>query len=143
MNSTLMTTARRCVKRQFRSIVSNVRSRSISNGCKVDRDTLKAAADHAAHVALTYMQGKRVIDSYAFNVFVDQHHLLCEREIPVRAVPGDALGDSGLIVSSDGTGRGIVLGSTPRSTHDGFTVRFEVRIKPLFPHEWFMIDFEA
>lgn len=74
------------------------------------------------HVVSSYfrrMRNSGEIEAFNVGVYVDEPVTFHECQIPLGLKPGDRYGSTGLVVSSDGEGRGIVLDEKPVGLQPG------------------------
>lgn len=109
---------------------------------KRDAERLRAAVVHAVHMALKPMQDQNRLSNYRVDVDAGEAVRLGERDIPKDAVPGDRFGETGIIVSSDGSGRGVVFDPHAVDLDPG-QVRVRVDLQIFRPLDYVVIDFKV
>ena len=67
---------------------------------------------------------------------------LAERNIPKNAVPGDRFGQTGIVVSSDGQGKGVVLDPLAPAP-DPTTMHVKVSVRQPWAIESIVVEFQA
>lgn len=67
---------------------------------------------------------------------------LAERNIPKEALPGDKFGRSGIVVSSDGQGRGVVLDPLAPAP-DPTTMHVKVSVRQPWAIDSIVVEFQA
>lgn len=82
------------------------------------------------------------LNNFKIQVDVGEPVRLGERDIPVDAKPGDRFGATGIVVSSDGQGRGVVFDPHAPDLEHG-QIRVRVDLQPVAAIDYIAIDFNV
>jgi hypothetical protein len=109
---------------------------------KRDQERIRAHLVHALSGLLQRMKDSNELQNYRVDVDVGDAVRLGERSIPKNAAPGDRFGATGIVVSSDGSGRGVVLDPHAPQLDPG-QVRVRVDLQVFRPLDYVVIDFKV
>lgn len=107
---------------------------------KRDAERVRAALVHTLSNVLHNMKQCSELQDFHVQVDVGDAIRLGERDIPKDAKPGDAYGATGIVVSSDGDGHGVVFDPHAPDLDPG-QVHVKVDIRQFMPVEYLSIQF--
>lgn len=82
------------------------------------------------------------ITGYKVNITSDENYRLGERNIDKDAKPGDSFGKTGIILSTDGNGKGVVLDPLAKPPQPG-VINVSIEVKAFKPLTWMKIEFSV
>lgn len=101
----------------------------------------RAQVTHVLSDALHRMKRDDLISDFEVEV-TDSPGPLADRNIPKDALPGDMFGRSGIVVSSDGKGRGVVLDPLAPAP-DPTTMHVRVSLRQPWAIDSIVVEFQA
>lgn len=101
----------------------------------------KHAVTSTLRDAMCRMKRDDLISDFEVEV-TDAPGPLAERSIPKTALPGDKFGKTGIVVSSDGQGRGVVLDPSEPAA-DPTTLHVKVSLRQPWAVESIVVEFQA
>lgn len=127
------------LEQAIRSAVTNIVT---TTDPRRNQERVRATLVHSVHSILHAAQDSGNLSNFSVTVDPIDAVRLGDRNIPIDALPGDRIGSSGIVVSSDGNGRGIVLDPlAPESEPDH--VRLCVSLKPACHVDSIVLNFEV
>lgn len=109
---------------------------------KRDRERLRAHLVYNISSVLHLWKDRNELQDFKVQVDVGEAIRLGEREIPGDAKPGDRFGATGIVISSDGKGKGVVFDPHAPDLAPG-QIRVRVDLRPVASIEYIAIDFNV
>ena len=109
---------------------------------KRDRERMRAHLVYNISSVLHQWKDSHKVQDFKVQVDVGEAVRLGERDIPGDAKPGDRFGSTGIVISSDGQGRGVVFDPHAPELAPG-QIRVRVDLRPIAAIEYIAIDFNV